>query len=231
LGGAVEPRPEAMARDRHAADPGPGPPDARRTSRRHECLRARQDRRVAQPHHQGPFGAGDRTRHEIRRGHRPQGYGAAPGPDPVGGDDGEGEERSQGDRSLPRTLISRSASMLAISDLHVAYGQSEVLHGLNVSVAPNEIVAIMGRNGMGKTRLMKSLMGILPTKSGSVKIDGAALKAMQSFQRVAKGLASVPQGRMIFSTMTVKENIETGVVVSCGSQVAEENDETVAVLF
>ncbi len=52
--------------------------------------------------------------------------------------------------------------MLSISNLHVAYGQSEVLHGLNVSVAPNEIVAIMGRNGMGKTTLMKSLMGILP---------------------------------------------------------------------
>ena len=61
--------------------------------------------------------------------------------------------------------------MLAISDLHVAYGQSEVLHGLNVSVAPNEIVAIMGRNGMGKTTLMKSLMGILPTKSGSVSME------------------------------------------------------------
>src|SRR5439155_19442847 len=64
------------------------------------------------------------------------------------------------------------ALMLAISDLHVAYGQSEVLHGLNVKVASNEIVAIMGRNGMGKTTLMKSLMGILPTKSGSVTMDG-----------------------------------------------------------
>src|SRR2546430_13434980 len=108
--------------------------------------------------------------------------------------------------------------MLAISDLHVAYGQSEVLHGLNVSVAPSEIVAIMGRNGMGKTTLMKSLMGILPTKSGSVKMDGAELSAMQSFQRVAKGLAYVPQGRMIFSTMKGKENIETGLVVSCETQ-------------
>src|SRR2546429_6016760 len=99
--------------------------------------------------------------------------------------------------------------MLAISDLHVAYGQSEVLHGLNVKVAANEIVAIMGRNGMGKTTLMKSLMGILPTKSGSVKMNGAELSAMQSFQRVATGLPYVPQGRMIFSTMTVKENLET----------------------
>src|SRR5689334_5361554 len=237
-----------MARDRHASDPGPGPPDARRTSRRHECLRARQDRRVAQPHHQGPFGAGDRTRHEIRRGHRPQGHGAAPGPDPVRGDDGKGQERSEGHRSLPRALAHdpgkwrpvsgqdhaqgiRSRGMLAISDLHVAYGQSEVLHGLNVSVAPNEIVAIMGRNGMGKTTLMKSLMGILPTKSGSVSMDGAELSALPSYERVAKGLAYVPQGRMIFSTMTVKENIETGLVVSGGSEVPEDIYELFPVLL
>src|SRR6202163_579070 len=109
--------------------------------------------------------------------------------------------------------------MLAISDLHVAYGQSEVLHGLNVSVAQNEIVAIMGRNGMGKTTLMKSLMGIVPTKSGSVSMDGAELSTMKSYERVAKGLAYVPQGRMIFSTMTVKENIETGLVVSGETEV------------
>ena len=104
--------------------------------------------------------------------------------------------------------------MLAISDLHVAYGQSEVLHGLNVSVEPNEIVAIMGRNGMGKTTLMKSLIGIVPTKSGSVSMEGAELGKLTSYQRVARGLAYVPQGRMIFSAMTVKENIETGLVAS-----------------
>ena len=111
--------------------------------------------------------------------------------------------------------------MLAISDLHVAYGQSEVLHGLNVSVAPNEIVAIMGRNGMGKTTLMKSLMGILPAKSGSVTMEGTELSKLHSYERVAKGLAYVPQGRMIFSTMTVKENIETGLVVSGEKEVPE----------
>ena len=109
--------------------------------------------------------------------------------------------------------------MLSISNLHVAYGQSEVLHGLNVSVAPNEIVAIMGRNGMGKTTLMKSLMGILPTKAGSITMEGTELAPLQSYQRVAKGLAYVPQGRMIFSTMTVKENIETGLVVTGESEV------------
>src|SRR6187397_669205 len=121
--------------------------------------------------------------------------------------------------------------MLAISDLHVAYGQSEVLHGLNVKVAPNEIVAIMGRNGMGKTTLMKSLMGILPTKSGSVTMNGAELSALPSYERVARGLAYVPQGRMIFSTMTVKENIETGLVVSGESEVPENIYELFPVLL
>ena len=121
--------------------------------------------------------------------------------------------------------------MLAISDLHVAYGQSEVLHGLNVKVAPNEIVAIMGRNGMGKTTLMKSLMGILPTKSGSVTMDGAELGSLPSYERVAKGLAYVPQGRMIFSTMTVKENIETGLVVSGGTEVPGDIYELFPVLL
>ncbi len=121
--------------------------------------------------------------------------------------------------------------MLAISDLHVAYGQSEVLHGLNVKVAPNEIVAIMGRNGMGKTTLMKSLMGILPSKSGSIDMNGTELSGLKSYERVAKGLAYVPQGRMIFSTMTVKENIETGLVVSGESEVPGDIYELFPVLL
>src|SRR5882757_5447707 len=121
--------------------------------------------------------------------------------------------------------------MLAISDLHVAYGQSEVLHGLNIAVAPNEIVAIMGRNGMGKTTLMKSLMGIVPTKSGSVNMEGTELSALKSYERVAKGLAYVPQGRMIFSAMTVKENIETGLVASGEKEVPGDLYELFPVLL
>lgn len=101
--------------------------------------------------------------------------------------------------------------MFAVSNYQVAYGQSEVIHNLNFSVKPNEIVAIMGRNGMGKTTLMKSLMGIQPSRKGSVKLGDTELTGMKSFQRVASGMGFVPQGRMIFSTMTVKENIETGL--------------------
>jgi urea transport system ATP-binding protein len=122
-------------------------------------------------------------------------------------------------------------TMFAIQDLHVAYGQSEVLHGLNVSVASNEIVAIMGRNGMGKTTLMKSLMGIVPTRSGSVKMNDVEVSGLKSYERVASGLAYVPQGRMIFSSMTVKENIETGLVASGESEVPADIYELFPVLL
>lgn len=121
--------------------------------------------------------------------------------------------------------------MLAINDLHVAYGQSEVLHGLNINVEPSEIVAIMGRNGMGKTTLMKSLMGIVPTKHGSVVMEGTEVSQMQSYERVAKGMAYVPQGRMIFSSMTVKENIETGLVASGEKEVPGDIYELFPVLL
>ena len=104
--------------------------------------------------------------------------------------------------------------MLSVDKLNVAYGQSQVINDLTLAVAPGEIVAIMGRNGMGKTTLMKSLIGIIPSRNGSVKIGDAALEGLESYQRVAKGLAYVPQGRMIFPALTVRENIETGLTVT-----------------
>jgi len=112
--------------------------------------------------------------------------------------------------------------MLAVSDYRVCYGQSEVLHGLNFSVAPNEIVAILGRNGMGKTTLMKSLMGVIPSSAGSVKLEGKEMTQFKSYQRVANGFGFVPQGRMIFSSMTVKENIETGLTTTKKRSVPRE---------
>ncbi len=121
--------------------------------------------------------------------------------------------------------------MLDVSKLHVAYGQSEVLHGVSFDVKPNEIVAIMGRNGMGKTTLMKSLMGIVPTKSGSVKIGDTDITNLKSYERVADGVAYVPQGRMVFSTMTVKENIETGLTVTGEGQVPGDIYELFPVLL
>lgn len=101
--------------------------------------------------------------------------------------------------------------MLQVNDLHVAYGQSEALHGISFAGRANETVAIMGRNGMGKTTLFKSLMGVLPVRSGTIHVGGEDVSREESFRRVAKGIAYVPQGRMIFPTLTVEENIQTGL--------------------
>ena len=101
--------------------------------------------------------------------------------------------------------------MLEVKDLFVSYGQSEALHGISFEANKNETVAIMGRNGMGKTTLFKTLMGVLPAKSGAISVDGQDVTRDESFKRVAKGIAYVPQGRMIFPTLTVEENIQTGL--------------------
>lgn len=102
--------------------------------------------------------------------------------------------------------------MLDVGNLSVAYGQSEVLHGVNMSVAAGEIVAVMGRNGMGKTTLMKSLIGMIPCRGGHIRLEGVDLAHLPSHSRVRGGLAFVPQGRMVFPTLTVEENIMTGLV-------------------
>ncbi|KQO44870.1 urea ABC transporter ATP-binding subunit UrtE [Methylobacterium sp. Leaf85] len=131
-------------------------------------------------------------------------------------------QTSSASATLPPAPALGAQPMLAIRDLHSAYGQSEVLHGLDISIAPGEIVAVMGRNGMGKTTLMKTLMGIVPVKSGTITVDGRDITALKSHQRVASGLAYVPQGRMIFSAMTVQENIETGLTVTKERKVPQD---------
>src|ERR1700749_4402964 len=97
--------------------------------------------------------------------------------------------------------------MLAIQNLEVGYGQSKVIHDLNFTVNNEEILAIMGRNGMGKTTLLKSLIGILPSKSGSIKLGDEEMAGLPMHERVRSGIAYVPQGRMIFPMLTVTENI------------------------
>lgn len=101
--------------------------------------------------------------------------------------------------------------MLKVTNLFVAYGQSEALHGISFEGRENETIAIMGRNGMGKTTLFKGLMGVLPLKSGQIEVAGQEVSHDESYRRVAKGIAYVPQGRMIFPTLTVEENIQTGL--------------------
>ncbi len=121
--------------------------------------------------------------------------------------------------------------MLDVKDLYVSYGQSEALHGISFVANKNETVAIMGRNGMGKTTLFKSLMGVLPTKSGQITVAGQEVSKVESFQRVASGIAYVPQGRMIFPTLTVEENIQTGLENAKHKRIPEEIYALFPVLF
>ena len=111
--------------------------------------------------------------------------------------------------------------MLKISDYAVAYGQSQVISGLNLTLAEGEIVALVGRNGMGKTTLMKSLIGMIPSCAGELEFAGTNITGLLSYQRVQHGIGFVPQGRMVFSTMTVEENIKTGIRQSRSLQVPE----------
>lgn len=102
--------------------------------------------------------------------------------------------------------------MFCIKDLRVSYGESEVIGGLDLELKKGEILAVMGRNGMGKTTLFKSIIGILGCASeSSITVDGVEVARQPSFKRVRNGLAYVPQGRMIFPNMTVKDNIRVGL--------------------
>jgi urea transport system ATP-binding protein len=115
--------------------------------------------------------------------------------------------------------------MLNVTNLCVGYGQSRVLHDLSFKLESEEILAIMGRNGMGKTTLLKSLVGVLPSRSGSIKLGEEEIADKQSHDRVRSGIAFVPQGRMIFPSLTVTENILTG---ARGSVAKSEWDEIYA---
>lgn len=100
--------------------------------------------------------------------------------------------------------------MFDVKNLNVFYGESQAVHDISFSVAPEESLAIMGRNGMGKTTLLKALIGMLPAKSGSICINGVELAKTHSYERVQHRLAFVPQGRMIFPFLSVEENILAG---------------------
>ncbi|MCX7216250.1 MAG: urea ABC transporter ATP-binding subunit UrtE [Burkholderiales bacterium] len=101
--------------------------------------------------------------------------------------------------------------MLKVSNLNVSYGDSRVIHDVSFEVGANAAVAIVGRNGMGKSTLLKSLIGMVPVASGSITLDGSELSKLQSFRRVQAGMAYVPQGRMIFPLLSVEENILSGL--------------------
>jgi urea transport system ATP-binding protein len=100
--------------------------------------------------------------------------------------------------------------VLEIRGLNVAYGESQVLWDVSLDVPPGGVVCLMGRNGVGKTTLLKTVMGLLPARSGQILFDGKDLGRLRPEERAACGIGYVPQGREIFPNLTVAENLRVG---------------------
>ena len=107
--------------------------------------------------------------------------------------------------------------MLTIENLNQAYGGSHILRGLSFEVKTGEVTTLLGRNGVGKTTLLKSLMGLVKTKSGSITFDGKDITHLPPHERVKAGIGFVPQGREIFPRLTVEENLLMGLATKPGS--------------
>lgn len=97
--------------------------------------------------------------------------------------------------------------MLQVENIHTYYGESHVLHGLSLSVKKGSLSAILGRNGMGKTTTIRSIIGFTPPKNGKIRFQGEEIQGLPPFQIVRMGIALSPQGRRIFPNLTVKENL------------------------
>jgi urea transport system ATP-binding protein len=103
--------------------------------------------------------------------------------------------------------------MLKVDDLNQYYGGSHILRGVSFETSPGEVTAILGRNGVGKTTLLRALMGLVPVASGRITFEEREITHAPSYQRAAAGIGYVPQGREIFSRLSVEENLLMGLAV------------------
>ena len=103
--------------------------------------------------------------------------------------------------------------MLDVKDIYAGYGQVEVLHGVSLSVAAGEILCVMGRNGAGKTTLLKSIMGIVQISDGGISLEDELINTLPGHEIPKRGIGYIPQGRRLFPELTVRENIEMGLMV------------------
>ncbi|MBL0946098.1 MAG: urea ABC transporter ATP-binding subunit UrtE [Hydrogenophaga sp.] len=101
--------------------------------------------------------------------------------------------------------------MLEVKDVHQYYGGSHILRGVSLQARAGEVTVVLGRNGVGKTTLLKSLMGLVPIKSGGIVFNGQAVHTAAPYVRAHLGMGYVPQGREIFARLTVQENLQMGL--------------------
>ena len=107
--------------------------------------------------------------------------------------------------------------MLQIEQIHQYYGGSHILRGVDLEAKAGEITVVLGRNGVGKTTLLKSLMGLVPIRAGRILLDGQAIEKTTPYERARAGIGFVPQGREIFGRLTVLENLQMGLATKKGN--------------
>ena len=107
--------------------------------------------------------------------------------------------------------------MLKVQNLHQYYGGSHILRDVSVQAEPGKVTVLLGRNGVGKTTLLKSLMGLVAIKSGSTEWNGLPIEKLTPYERARAGIGFVPQGREIFGRLTVEENLRMGLAYKSGS--------------
>ena len=101
--------------------------------------------------------------------------------------------------------------MLKVENINQYYGGSHILRDVSLTAEPGKVTVLLGRNGVGKTTLLKSLMGLVPIKSGAIQLDGTAIDKATPYDRARAGIGFVPQGREIFGRLTVEENLRMGL--------------------
>jgi branched-chain amino acid transport system ATP-binding protein len=99
------------------------------------------------------------------------------------------------------------ASLLEVSNIETCYGLSQVLHGISLSIAPGEMVTLMGRNGMGKTTTVRSIMGLTPARAGTIRFAGDEIRTLPSYRVGQLGIGLVPEGRQVFPNLSTRENL------------------------
>src|SRR2546429_2926678 len=100
--------------------------------------------------------------------------------------------------------------MLDVKDINLYYGAAQALRGVSISAEPGKVTCVLGRNGVGKTSLLRAMVGQYPIASGSISFDGADISGLKPYERARRGIGFVPQGREIFPLLTVEENLKTG---------------------
>src|SRR5439155_14410957 len=164
------------------------------------------DRRAAQGDQSGSHGRRRRARHGVRARARRQGDRAARGLGHRRRLDRPGLGRRARHRGLSRTVM----LMLDVETIDLHYGAAQALRAVSLQAEPGKVTCVLGRNGVGKTSLLRALVGQHPVSGGTIRWEGADITRLKPYERARRGIAYVPQGREIFPLLTVEEKLETG---------------------